>query len=82
MYDVLSKSKACGHAHLHYVYKHHTKYESCSSKTVGGDSRTNHVSISGRTDERTDERTDRDKLICPPTLRRGGIPILTQGWRA
>jgi hypothetical protein len=23
-------------------------------------------------DGRTDERTDRDKLICPPTLRRGG----------
>jgi hypothetical protein len=27
------------------AYKHHTKYQSCSSKTVGGDSRTNHVSI-------------------------------------
>jgi hypothetical protein len=25
------------------VYKHPTKYESCSSKTVGGVSRTNHV---------------------------------------
>jgi hypothetical protein len=39
--------------------------------TVGGDSQTNHVSISGR--------TDRGKLICPPppspppTLSRGGI---------
>ena len=31
------KSKSCGHAHLHYMYKHHTKYQSYSSKTVGGD---------------------------------------------
>ena len=37
------KSKSCGHAHLHYVYKHPVKYESCSSKTVGGVSRTNHL---------------------------------------
>jgi hypothetical protein len=39
----MRKSKSCGHAHLHYVYKHPAKYESCSSKTVGGVSRTNHV---------------------------------------
>jgi hypothetical protein len=33
---------------------------------VGGDSQTNHVSISGRTNGWTG-----GKLICPPTLRRG-----------
>jgi hypothetical protein len=38
---------------LHYVYKHHTKYQSCSSNTVGGGSRTNHVSISRRTNKIT-----------------------------
>ena len=51
--NIWQKSKSCGHAHLHYVYKHHTKYQSCSSKTVGGDSRTNHVSISGQTNKMT-----------------------------
>ena len=34
-------------------------------KAVGGDSRTNHVSIS--------RRTNRGKLICPPTLHCRGI---------
>jgi hypothetical protein len=38
--NIWRKSKSCGHAHLHYVYKHSKKYYSCSSKTVGGDSRT------------------------------------------
>ena len=38
-------------------------------KAVGGVSRTNHVSISGQ----TNGRTNRGKLICPPTLHRGGI---------
>ena len=37
------KSKSCGHAHIHYVYKHPATYYSCSSKTVRGVSRTNHV---------------------------------------
>jgi hypothetical protein len=59
--NIWRKSKSCGHAHLHYVYKHPTKYYSCSSKTVGGDSRTNHVSISGRR-----------KINMPPTPP-GGI---------
>jgi len=31
-----------------------------------------------RMDERTDERTDRGKLICPPTLCRGGIKTKSQ----
>jgi hypothetical protein len=32
--NIRRKSNSCGHAHLHYVYKHPTKYWSCSSKTV------------------------------------------------
>ena len=51
------------------MYKHPAKYYRCSSKTVGGVSRTNHVpfvqlvrknhvSISGRTNGQTDDRTD------------------------
>jgi len=32
-----------------------------------------------RTNGRTDERTDKGKLICPPTLCRGGIKTEREG---
>jgi hypothetical protein len=45
------------HCRDHMVVVYISTYaisEYCSSKTVGGDSRTNHVSIPGRTNGRTD----------------------------
>lgn len=55
-YTLTKKSESCEHAHLYFIYKQHTKYESCSIRTVGEDSRTYHVSISARINGQTDEQ--------------------------